>query len=127
MAEAKLKYDDVNEGDVAPSLTHKLTRTDLVQYAGASGDDNPLHTVSHRDKRLMKQLVRTVGVPTAEFRSLPDAADTEAVAANRERIGAGLGRRRDRQQCDHYAKRSRKPLHRRLPQYRDDLTQRNRG
>lgn len=43
MAEAKLKFDDVNEGDVAPSLTHKLTRTDLVQYAGASGDFNPMH------------------------------------------------------------------------------------
>ena len=43
MAETKLKFDDVNEGDVAPSLTHKLTRTDLVQYAGASGDFNPMH------------------------------------------------------------------------------------
>ena len=43
MAEAKLKFDDVSEGDEAPSLTHKLTRTDLVQYAGASGDFNPMH------------------------------------------------------------------------------------
>jgi acyl dehydratase len=43
MAEAKLKFDDVAVGDEAPSLTHKLTRTDLVQYAGASGDFNPMH------------------------------------------------------------------------------------
>jgi acyl dehydratase len=31
-------------GDEAPALTHALTRTDLVQYAGASGDFNPMHT-----------------------------------------------------------------------------------
>ena len=30
-------------GDSAPVLTHKLTRTDLVRYAGASGDFNPMH------------------------------------------------------------------------------------
>jgi hypothetical protein len=47
---------------------------------------NPLHHVSHRDKRLMKELVRDAGVPTAEFRSLPDATDAEAVAA----VGRGL-------------------------------------
>src|SRR5690242_14256113 len=43
MAEAKLKYDDVSEGDEAPSRSHELTRTDLVMYAGASGDFNPMH------------------------------------------------------------------------------------
>ncbi|MCX7619351.1 MAG: MaoC family dehydratase [Acidimicrobiales bacterium] len=43
MAEAKLRYDEVNIGDEAPSFTHKLTRTDLVKYAGASGDFNPMH------------------------------------------------------------------------------------
>lgn len=43
MAEDKLKFDDVNEGDAAPELRHELTRTDLVMYAGASGDFNPMH------------------------------------------------------------------------------------
>ena len=43
MAEAKLNFEDVQVGDEAPSFTHKLTRTDLVQYAGASGDFNPMH------------------------------------------------------------------------------------
>ena len=43
MAEARLNYDEVEVGDEAPSLTHKLTRTDLVKYAGASGDFNPMH------------------------------------------------------------------------------------
>jgi acyl dehydratase len=43
MGEQKLFFEDVNEGDEAPVLSHELTRTDLVQYAGASGDFNPMH------------------------------------------------------------------------------------
>ena len=43
MGEQKLFFDDVNEGDEAPVVTHELTRTDLVMYAGASGDFNPMH------------------------------------------------------------------------------------
>jgi acyl dehydratase len=44
MGETKLRYDDVNVGDQAPAVSHKLTRSDLVMYAGASGDFNPMHT-----------------------------------------------------------------------------------
>src|SRR5580765_7541778 len=44
VAEEKLFFDDVNEGDEAPVVSHELTRTDLVMYAGASGDFNPMHT-----------------------------------------------------------------------------------
>ena len=44
MAEQKLFFEDVSEGDSAPEFAHELTRTDLVQYAGASGDFNPMHT-----------------------------------------------------------------------------------
>ena len=43
VAEEKLFFDDVNEGDEAPVVSHDLTRTDLVMYAGASGDFNPMH------------------------------------------------------------------------------------
>ena len=43
MGEHKLFFDDVAVGDEAPVLSHKLTRTDLVKYAGASGDFNPMH------------------------------------------------------------------------------------
>ena len=39
-----LKFDDVQVGDEAPELSHELGRTDLVKYAGASGDYNPMHT-----------------------------------------------------------------------------------
>jgi len=39
-----LDYASVAVGDRAPVLTHTLTRADLVEYAGASGDFNPMHT-----------------------------------------------------------------------------------
>ena len=38
-----LHVDDVAVGDTGPEVRHTLTRTDLVQYAGASGDFNPMH------------------------------------------------------------------------------------
>jgi acyl dehydratase len=40
----KLKFDSVNVGDTAPVVSHLLTRPDLVKYAGASGDFNPMHS-----------------------------------------------------------------------------------
>src|SRR5271168_2115651 len=43
MGESKLYLEDVSVGDQGPSRTHILTRTDLVRYAGASGDFNPMH------------------------------------------------------------------------------------
>jgi acyl dehydratase len=44
MAEQKVFFEDVAEGDEAPEFSHTLTRTNLVQYAGASGDFNPMQT-----------------------------------------------------------------------------------
>jgi acyl dehydratase len=44
----KVYFDDVNVGDNLPSLTSApITETQLVRYAGASGDFNPIHTVPH--------------------------------------------------------------------------------
>jgi len=43
MGQATLYIEDVKEGDEAPVKRHTLTRTDLVRYAGASGDYNPMH------------------------------------------------------------------------------------
>jgi acyl dehydratase len=43
LAEERLFFEDVAEGDTAPEVRHQLTRTDLVKYAGASGDFNPMH------------------------------------------------------------------------------------
>ncbi|MGH7899426.1 MAG: MaoC/PaaZ C-terminal domain-containing protein, partial [Candidatus Binatia bacterium] len=40
----KLKFDQVKEGDEIPAFEVKnLSRTDIVKYAGASGDFNPIH------------------------------------------------------------------------------------
>ncbi|UCD56878.1 MAG: dehydratase [Candidatus Hydrogenedentota bacterium] len=48
MAEAKLYFDDVNVDDEVPSLIKPpVTEVQLVKYAGASGDFNPIHTVHH--------------------------------------------------------------------------------
>jgi acyl dehydratase len=38
-----LYFEDAAVGDEAPVRTHTLGRTDLVVYAGASGDFNPMH------------------------------------------------------------------------------------
>jgi acyl dehydratase len=39
-----LKFDQVKEGDEIPTFEVKnLSRTDIVKYAGASGDFNPIH------------------------------------------------------------------------------------
>jgi acyl dehydratase len=56
VAEEKLFFDDVNEGDAAPEVRHELARTDLVRYAGASGDFNPMH---HDDEK-----ARAAGLPS---------------------------------------------------------------
>ncbi len=41
----KIYYEDVQVGDEIPKLTKSvLTHLQLVRYAGASGDFNPLHT-----------------------------------------------------------------------------------
>jgi acyl dehydratase len=41
----KLYYEDVQVGDELPKLTKSpVTHLQLVRYAGASGDFNPLHT-----------------------------------------------------------------------------------
>lgn len=48
MANATPYFDDVKAGDELPSLTKEpITEVQLVKYAGASGDFNPIHTVHH--------------------------------------------------------------------------------
>lgn len=40
---AKIAYDDIEIGTELPARTFPVTRAALVQYAGASGDFNPIH------------------------------------------------------------------------------------
>ena len=50
-------FEDVKEGEAIPAVVvERLTRTDLVKYAGASGDFNPIH---HDE-----EFARSAGNPT---------------------------------------------------------------
>jgi acyl dehydratase len=48
-------YHDISEGAEIASRQYQVTRADLVRYAGASGDFNPIH---YRD-----DVARSVGLP----------------------------------------------------------------
>ena len=67
VAEEKLFFDDVNEGDEAPVVSHELSRTDLVMYAGASGDFNPMHHDEVKAKEAGLPSVFGHGMFTAGF------------------------------------------------------------
>jgi acyl dehydratase len=50
-----VKYADVEKGTELPALSYRITRLDLVKYAGASGDFNVIHW--------NERLARSVGLP----------------------------------------------------------------
>ncbi|HZE29980.1 MAG TPA: MaoC family dehydratase [Actinoallomurus sp.] len=50
-----VKYDDVEVGQEIPERTYPVRRVDLVKYAGASGDFNPIHWD--------EKFARSVGLP----------------------------------------------------------------
>jgi acyl dehydratase len=52
---AAIAYDDVEVGTELPSASFPVTRATLVQYAGASGDFNPIHW--------NERFAREVGLP----------------------------------------------------------------
>jgi acyl dehydratase len=49
------KYADVEQGSEIPLKSYRVTRADLVKYAGASGDFNPIHW--------NERFARSVGLP----------------------------------------------------------------
>lgn len=52
---AMISYDDVTVGDVLPTMGLRLQRVNLVMYAGASGDFNPIHW--------NERIAKAVGLP----------------------------------------------------------------
>ena len=40
---ARIKYADLTEGQELPGWSYQVVREDLVRYANASGDANPIH------------------------------------------------------------------------------------
>jgi acyl dehydratase len=53
---ATVSYDDVEVGTALPAQTFRIRRVDLVMYAGASGDFNPIHW--------NERVATSVGLPT---------------------------------------------------------------
>lgn len=51
-----VSYDSVEKGTELPPRSYRVTRLDLVKYAGASGDFNVIHW--------NERLARSVGLPT---------------------------------------------------------------
>jgi acyl dehydratase len=52
---ATVKYDEVVAGQEIPAVDYPVRRVDLVMYAGASGDFNPIHW--------NERFAKTVGLP----------------------------------------------------------------
>lgn len=50
-----INFDDLKVGDELPTLELKFTRDDLVAYANASGDQNPIHQ--------NEEVAKSVGLP----------------------------------------------------------------
>jgi acyl dehydratase len=51
-----VSYDSVEKGTELPQRSYRVTRLDLVKYAGASGDFNVIHW--------NERIARSVGLPT---------------------------------------------------------------
>ncbi|TVZ07327.1 dehydratase [Trebonia kvetii] len=51
-----VSYDSVEKGTALPQRSYRVTRLDLVKYAGASGDFNVIHW--------NERIARSVGLPT---------------------------------------------------------------
>jgi len=65
-----LYFEDVREGDEAPPLVvPNITRTQIVKYAGASGDFNPIHHDELYAIRAGNDRVFAMGMMTAGFLS----------------------------------------------------------
>lgn len=63
-------FEDVREGDEAPPLVvPNITRTQIVKYAGASGDFNPIHHDEIYAIRAGNEKVFAMGMLTAGFLS----------------------------------------------------------
>lgn len=52
----KVRFEDVEVGEELPTLSNRIDRAQLVRYAGASGDFNPLHW--------NEDFARSVGFPS---------------------------------------------------------------
>jgi acyl dehydratase len=52
---ARIRFADLNAGDELPPWSYQVVREDLVRYANASGDANPIHQ--------NEEFAKSVGLP----------------------------------------------------------------
>ncbi|MGZ4121108.1 MAG: MaoC/PaaZ C-terminal domain-containing protein [Actinomycetota bacterium] len=52
---ARIRFDDLSQGEALPSWSYQVVREDLVRYANASGDANPIHQ--------NEEFAKSVGLP----------------------------------------------------------------
>jgi acyl dehydratase len=70
MEKKTLYFEEVREGDEAPPVVvANITRTQIVKYAGASGDFNPIHHDELYAIRAGNDRVFAMGMMTAGFLS----------------------------------------------------------
>jgi acyl dehydratase len=75
-------FEDVSEGQALPPfVVERVSRTDLVRYAGASGDFNPIHHDEEFAKLAGNPTVFGHGMLTAGFvaKCLTDAVGVESL------------------------------------------------
>jgi acyl dehydratase len=71
---ATVKYTDVEVGSQVPEQTFTIERVDLVKYAGASGDFNPIHW--------NERVATAVGLPNVIAHGMLTMAETARVVTD---------------------------------------------
>ena len=71
---ARVKYDDVEVGTKVPEQTFQVQRVNLVMYAGASGDFNPIHW--------NERFATSVGLPNVIAHGMFTMAETARVVTD---------------------------------------------
>lgn len=80
--------DGLSVGDLLPAFRHVVSRTDIVRYAGAGGDFNPIHHDDEYARRAGFQSVFAMGLMHGSYltRVLYDACGPLAVRRYRIRF-----------------------------------------
>lgn len=69
-----VRYTDVEVGSELPTQTYSVRRADLVRYAGASGDFNPIHW--------NERIAKAVGLPDVIAHGMFTMAETGRLVAD---------------------------------------------
>jgi hypothetical protein len=110
MGDHVLYFEDIGEGDEAPVRTLVLDRTDLVVYAGASGDYNPMHHDEVKAKQAgqpsvfghgMFSMAQVLPWPQRPWPGSPCSVRTAAISEPQTRLIAARCLERGPGRCRH--------------------------